>query len=784
MNKKILLYSLLLILAFNAQAQNLTNIFTNVDTLYMAGATPGHLAPIDTNVTPIVSSSPCNTPQYNYSVATTYQNGKVIAIAHEGLLSNGNLYSYDNLPFLKNAIDWLNPGSKRVTLKEGWINNGNMSDLKNELIAEGYTFGTLTGNITSTTLLNTDILILGNDWNGTQPYLASELAALDGFVANGGSIFIAGLGWSWPQALSQYPMNAAANLFGFEFTTNTLNDPDVNINGAPLLYNFYPDNLNTTSTPYCPSPFVGTNFERGDMLRILRLAVSTTGEFTQQSGGAAATAQLIDQWLEEINDIYGREYCVRYELITNNDQLIYPDPATDPWGTLPTGSGGCTNANIILSQQANVIDNAIGAANYDISHVIAGSPFGGGCAGGLKSGVSGGLNIPVTRHEMGHQLAQSHTINHPGNSNYEPENGGWTIQGGNGHGHGHAVSYHQLANFLLNTIPTVGNKVPTGNSIPTVDAGADFAIPISTPFTLEGTATDADPNDSLTYVWDNMNRGIPQTIPVADDSQGALFMRLLPDTSSSRTFPQMVDVVANNNFNAQEQLPTITRIMDIRLTVNDHHKMMYLGSLINASGSNSDDVQITVAEAGPFAVTSQSTTGIVYNANSNQTVTWEVNGTDTLPINTQNVTISLSIDGGYTYPFILLNNTPNNGNAVVTLPNVSTSTARIKVAAADNIYFDINTQNFQIESTLANTDVESSHAQISVYPNPTNDFLQIDLQEELHFKVEIYNTIGQQVLSQLNTKTIDVTTINTGVYVLVITDLNSREVFNEKLFIR
>ena len=782
MRKQILALILITIFCNTVSSQTLNDIFTNVDTLFMPGASPGHLSPSNQNVTAIVSSSPCNTPQLNYSVATQYQNGKVIAIAHEGLLTNPNINSYDNMEFITKAIDWLNPGNSRVSLKEGWVNGGNTSILQSTLIANNYTFNTLSGNITSSSLANTDVLILGNDWNGTQPYLASELVALDAFVSNGGSIFIAGLGWSWPQSLSLYPMNQVASLFGLAFTTDVIYDPSANINGSPKFYNFYPENQITTQNPHCPSPFVGTNLGRGDNLRVLRLAVSTTGEFTQQNGGVNPSAVLIEQWLEEINDIYGREYAVRFTLIPNNNLLIFPDPTTDPWGTLPAGSGGCTNAGIILGQQATVIDNIIGSANYDISHVIAGTPFGGGCASGLKSGVSGGLNIPVTRHEMGHQLAQSHTINHTSNNNYEPENGAWTIQGGNGQGYGHAVSYHQTAN-LLNNIPSTGTKVPTGNTIPSVDAGPDVVIPYSTPFTLKGIANASDPNDSLTYVWDNMTRGTPQSIPLTDDSQGALFMRLLPDTSSSRTFPKMSDVITNNNSNGQEQLPTQARIMDIRLTVNDNHKFLYNGELVNASGVNSDDIQVTVADAGPFTVNSQNTQGIIYMGGSDQTITWSVNGTDSPPINTQFVTISLSTDGGLTYPIELLNSTANNGTTTVTLPNISTESARIKVAAKDNIYFDINTHNFEIEKDPSSSIYELSSYDIEVYPNPAKDYFYIDFSSPMTYQARLYDAKGKLLREQINKNYFDVSGLSAGIYLIEVTNLKSDEKVTKKVIV-
>lgn len=676
-------------------SQNMETIFTNVDTIFQGGSI-GCLVATSDEVIPIVSSTPCSNEEYHYSIAATYQNGRVIAIGHEGLLSDKNIGLKDNLPFVLNAIEWLSFGQKRITLKEGWINNWNTKVLKEALEAEGYTINPLSETITATALSDTDILILGNDWNSEKPYSNEVLSTIENFVANGGAVFITGLGWSFPKGLENYPMNAVAKLFGMGYTKDIIYDPTAN--GDPSLYNFYPENVAVNREPYCPSVYIGTNYKRGDNLTVLRLAVSVTGEFTRKSGGVEATALLLEKWLEEINEIYGREYCMRFELIPNNNDIIFSIPGTDPWKTLPRGSGGCTNAHLILDDQAAVIDRLIRAENYDISHVIAGDPFGGGCAGGLKSGVSGGLDLGVTRHEMGHQFSQSHTINNGGKNNYEPENGGWSIQGGNGYaGFAHAVTYHQLSKVLVEDIPNKGKNIPTGNSIPDVDAGPDYIIPISTPFTLQATATDANANDKLTYVWDNMSLGTAQKIPVKDDTQGALFMRGLPSENSSRTFPKMEDVVANKNVTKEEQLPTQPRIMDIRVTVNDNHKMKYEGQVVNASGINSDDIQLIVADAGPFVVTSQNESGISYSGNSTQVVTWDVNGTDEAPVNTTMVSIHLSVDGGYTYPYVLYSATPNIGYASVFIPELTTTTARIKVAAVDNIFFDINTQNFEIK---------------------------------------------------------------------------------------
>ena len=58
--------------------------------------------------------------------------------------------------------------------------------------------------------------------------------------------------------------------------------------------------------------------------------------------------------------------------------------------------------------------------------------------------------------------------------------------------------------------------------------------------------------------------------------------------------------------------------------------------------------------------------------------------------------ISLSTDGGQTYPYVLGGEHANDGSEVVTLPNVGTTHARVKVEAVGNIFFDISNANFTI----------------------------------------------------------------------------------------
>jgi hypothetical protein len=118
------------------------------------------------------------------------------------------------------------------------------------------------------------------------------------------------------------------------------------------------------------------------------------------------------------------------------------------------------------------------------------------------------------------------------------------------------------------------------------------------------------------------------------------------------------------------------------VTVRDHQRP--------GGGVGSADTRLTIDPlAGPFLVTSQGEEA-TYDGGKQQTVTWDVAGTNVAPIAAADVKISLSTDGGYTYPHVLAAATANDGSAAVTLPDVSTTEARIKVEAVGNVFFDLS----------------------------------------------------------------------------------------------
>ena len=277
----------------------------------------------------------------------------------------------------------------------------------------------------------------------------------------------------------------------------------------------------------------------------------------------------------------------------------------------------------------------------------------------------------------------------------------------------HAGSYTQITNYMTaSTGSTCAVLTSTGNNAPTVNGGADFTIPKNTPFTLTASGTDADAGDiaNLTYAWDQVDSGgslYPQNGTSASYNDAAdaatstrpIFRPFSPSSSPSRTFPSLTYIRNNANdppdlsggLQTAEELPRIGRSLNFRVMIRDNRA--------GGGGVNEDSLLLTVSgTSGPFLVTAPNT-AVTWTGGTTPTVTWSVNNTNLAPVNCANVKISLSTDGGLTFPTTLLASTPNDGSEAVTVPGISSSTARIKVEAVGNIFFDMSDTNFTINGS-------------------------------------------------------------------------------------
>jgi hypothetical protein len=499
-----------------------------------------------------------------------------------------------------------------------------------------------------------------------------------------------------------------------------------------------------------------TEVTSGTTLRTYRLALAATNEYASAVGGNTIAGTLAAEVLimNRVNGVYERDLAIHMNIVANNNLITY---AGDNTHCGNKDNASCTASNdpytngngvtMLGENQAN-IDSVIGAANYDIGHVF--STGGGGvaslgvpCGSGKARGVTGLTNpvgdpfaIDYVAHEMGHQWGASHTFNGTTNncgggnrsngSAYEPGSA-ITIMGYAGICGAQDLSNHSIDTFHVKSLEAIvaysqtgaGNNcaaaTPTGNTVPAIAGPGNFTIPKQTPFALTAAAT--DPNgDSITYDWQEYDldaggtgtNAVPNTD--ADGTARPIFRPYLPVSTGTRYFPSLQYVLNNANvpppssggFLTGELLPAISRAMTFKVVARDNRA--------NGGGINSATSVITVAGgAGPFSVTFPNTS-VTIPAQTPVTVTWNVAGTSSPPVNVADVRILLSTDGGITFPAVLAASTPNDGSQAVTLPNVATSTARIKVEAVGNIFFDISDANFTITAggPVPNLDIDLS----------------------------------------------------------------------------
>ncbi len=458
-------------------------------------------------------------------------------------------------------------------------------------------------------------------------------------------------------------------------------------------------------------------------LYIYRAAIACTGEYAAFHN-ATTKEDVLSHYvaiMNRANMIFETDIAIRMVLIDNTEDLIFLDAATDPY---TTGN----NLGSAFSQNPMVIENIISRDQFDIGHVfIANCSTGGGAVGVAALGSAceaektlgascqfyndSRFAVELVCHEMGHQLAASHSWgNCPGSEGqissgtaFEPGSGS-TIMSYSG-ACGSANNVQSIADDYFhsgnveqmlrerNLEISCANIITTNNNQPEVTLPYEngFFIPISTPFELEGTATDED-GDALTYTWEQINTGPAVTLgePIRT---APTFRSFAPTDSPIRTFPRLVDLL-NNRSNRVEVLPTYARNLTFRLLVRDNNP--------EAGGVDWQDVSFeTTEEAGPFLVEFPNSTSDVLNAGSFAEIRWDVAGTNTGRVNCQKVNILLSTDGGITYDNVLVENTDNDGTQSVTIPDILTDKARIKVEAVDNIFFDISNRDIPIVSPTA-----------------------------------------------------------------------------------
>ncbi|MEG0697639.1 MAG: T9SS type A sorting domain-containing protein, partial [Algoriella sp.] len=348
------------------------------------------------------------------------------------------------------------------------------------------------------------------------------------------------------------------------------------------------------------------------------------------------------------------------------------------------------------------------------------------------------------------------------------------------------VSVNNIYNFIKSASGSCSVNTDSGNNEPIIEVSKlSHNIPHSTAFILEATATDLD-GDALTYNWEQTDTQIATQPPVSTNTGGPTFRSLNPTTEGYRYFPNLQSIVAGKltlDTNPApmnwEVIPSVARTLKFSILARDN----------NPKGGQTDRKNLTlvVKNVGPFKVTSQSITENWKQDNS-ATINWDVAGTDANGIDTQNVKILLSVDGGQKFDYVLAETVPNNGSYTFTVPAGLgiTDKARIMIKAIDNVFLAVNSANFSIESSLATNEIKGKDL-ATISPNPSNGIINLDFAKSVTTgKITVTDLAGRSVyvnkLNSSKSQQINLTNLTNGVYIISIE--SDGQTFTKKLIIK
>ena len=432
-----------------------------------------------------------------------------------------------------------------------------------------------------------------------------------------------------------------------------------------------------------------------DTLRIYRLALSTTGEFSAFHGGdIPKVLSVMAGMVNLVNAVFERDLGVRFTLINQTDDLIFQFANADPF----------TLGNESFQNQA-LLDRLIGNDSYDVGHVLGGlksvsiGKIGSICQKGEKGlGVSTSL-IPdgskfifdYFSHELAHQLGGNHTFNSIQCSNQRNSKTAWepgsgiSILGYPGLCASDNLASHVLPHFHSGSIEEIGNlliskndkncgvKLPLKRSHQGVVNLVNYNLPRNTPFLLNPVMD----NFGEWFSWESIDVGIALPLNEIKGSSPNIPVTTLKN-KAARVFPA-IDSLVKSTFEPGVILADYDRNLNLRLTRRDSFKIDWHSFSLKVN-----------TNSGPLTVISPKE-DLINSGESPVLVEWNPANTFLPPVAADKVDIFLVDIFNPDTLIYLQRNIPNLGRISIYLPlHLPQSSYKIGVKGSNKLFFNLS----------------------------------------------------------------------------------------------